>query len=94
MSEFDLMANVPAELWAERDAALAVLQDVDRRIKAARLAALTEEPTCPECGSGVLRPKCFYELGSDCPRRQVVDAYGGSTAIRQRLASGPLAPPA
>jgi hypothetical protein len=89
MSEFDPMANVPPELWAERDVALAVLQDVDRRIAAARLAALTEEPKCPECCSGVLRPKCFYELGGDCPRHEVVAAFGGSDAIRKRLAEKP-----
>lgn len=85
MSEFDPDANVPKELLDERDAALATLDDVKRRMAAARLATLSEEPKCPECGSGVLRAKCFYELGCGCPRFEVIDAFGGTTAIRTRL---------
>lgn len=23
---------------------------------------------CPECGAGADRPKCFFEMGGDCPR--------------------------
>lgn len=81
----DLDANVPPELLAEREAALSVLHGVEGRIAQARLAALTEEPKCPECGSVVLRPKCFYELGGDCPRHEVVDAYGGHDALSRHL---------
>ena len=29
-------------------------------------------PKCPECGSGIDRPKCLFELPPDrCPRREV-----------------------
>lgn len=39
------------------------------------------EPKCPECRSGVSRPKCFLELGGGCPRHGISDAY--DAALRQ-----------
>jgi len=79
-------AGVPPDLLAERNAAEAVLEASNKRVRAARLVALTEEPKCPECGAGVMRPKCFYEMGGDCPRHDVVAAYGEVSAIRAQLA--------
>lgn len=34
-----------------------------------------EEPKCPECGAGVLRPKCLFELGAFCPRHPIAFEY-------------------
>jgi hypothetical protein len=28
-------------------------------------------PVCPECKESVMRPKCMWELGGDCPRHEV-----------------------
>lgn len=33
------------------------------------------EPKCPGCGSRVNRPKCFFELGGDCPRHPLLAEY-------------------
>ena len=33
------------------------------------------EPSCETCGSRILRQKCFFELGSDCPRHGMSDAF-------------------
>jgi hypothetical protein len=39
------------------------------------------EPKCPECGSRVMREKCLFELGSNCPRHGLREAF-----IRARVA--------
>jgi hypothetical protein len=36
-----------------------------------RVKSLVPEPACPQCGSGVDRPKCLLELGGDCPRHEI-----------------------
>lgn len=33
------------------------------------------EPKCEECGVGVNRPKCVFELGGACPRYDIQDVY-------------------
>ena len=62
-----------------------VLSKAEQKAQAYRLSTLVTEPKCPECKSGVLRNKCFYELGGDCPRHALVGEYGGSDAIRYHL---------
>lgn len=51
----------------------------------ARRGRLKEEPRCPECRGGVLRSKCFLELGPGCPRHEIVEYYGGNFALHRRL---------
>ncbi len=58
---------------------------MEREIAAYRLEQITEMPRCPECGSEVDRPKCFYELGSYCPRHEVEDGYGGRSALMKKF---------
>lgn len=36
-----------------------------------RILRLKTEPKCPECGVGIDRPKCMWELGAACPRHEV-----------------------
>jgi hypothetical protein len=36
---------------------------------------LPPEPKCPACGAGVDRPKCLFEMGGDCPRHEVRNAW-------------------
>jgi len=33
------------------------------------------EPKCEQCHSGVVRPKCFFELGGDCPRHSISEVF-------------------
>lgn len=33
------------------------------------------EPKCSLCNSIVTREKCFFELGSNCPRHEMADVY-------------------
>lgn len=37
--------------------------------------AATTEPTCSGCGANVLRPKCMFELGGDCPRHETREEF-------------------
>jgi len=87
--EDDEDAGVPAELLAERDDLSKRLSAVNAKIAAARLSRLKKEPRCPECGAEVLRPKCMYEYGPNCPRHDVVALYGGGVAILEHLQSLP-----
>lgn len=47
---------------------------------------------CPECNSGLPRPKCFYELGGGCPRHDPCNYEGQPvpwvTSVRPDSAAG------
>lgn len=47
------------------------------RERRARTNFLNAAPSCPMegCGANVMRPKCFWELGGDCPRHAIRDKY-------------------
>lgn len=50
---------------------------------------LLPEPKCPECRASVGRPKCLFELGSDCPRHSLADKWRSevravAAALRER----------
>lgn len=46
------------------------------RIKAeADVEAAFGPPKCPDCKSDARRPKCFFELGQECPRHVVLDTW-------------------
>ena len=63
-----------------------VLEKLDEaKDRKARLDSLTEEPKCPNCGCGVLRQKCMFEMGEACARFKIIDEYGGRGAIEARL---------
>jgi hypothetical protein len=76
-----LNGSVPKTLADEVVALEDQLSAKMREVRACRLAALTEMPKCPDCNAGVYRPKCFFELGGDCPRHEVVADYGGMHAL-------------
>lgn len=81
----DVNVAVPDELRERAAAARDSYLDVMREVRAARLAALTEEPKCPEGCGGVLRQKCMWDYGPGCPRFDVCNAYGGDHRIRKHL---------
>lgn len=57
-----------------------------------------EAPMCPMagCGVSVERPKCLFELGSDCPRHEVLREFHATAPMRDTFAtpaaSGALPP--
>lgn len=51
-----------------------------------RPALCTPEPKCPECGAGVNRPKCLFEMGSDCPRHEVREEWRKGMLMAERMA--------
>jgi hypothetical protein len=81
----DLPSDLPVALSDRFHAARTTLDQVETEISTWLRAALTAEPKCPECKTGVLRPKCFFELGGDCPRQAVIELYGGGKALRERI---------
>lgn len=84
--EPEVRNQLPAELLQRYNDAAKVLNAIDREVTQHMLSTLTEMPVCPECGSVVDRPKCFYELGGGCPRHDVVARYGGIDAIKRHFA--------
>lgn len=49
---------------------------------------MSDEPTCPECGSKVGRPKCFLELGAACPRHEIYHEWQESQ--KPRMSEGEI----
>jgi len=47
--------------------------ELDRLLGVNRTAK--PEPDCPECGVGVNRPKCLFEMGPSCPRHELMAAW-------------------
>jgi hypothetical protein len=83
MDEFD--ENMPKELAAKLEEAQDAVSKIMREVIEWRLSELKKEPKCPECWSVVLRPKCFYELGGNCPRHEIVHFFGGSSKLSKRI---------
>lgn len=86
--DIDFNEDLPPELAQRYEAAQSALNAVSVEVQEYRLSRLTEMPKCPECRSVVDRPKCFHELGSDCPRHEVVAAYGGTDALHRHFKTG------
>lgn len=84
-AEDKINRDVPAALALE----VIALQD-DLAIKMCmvrqhRLDGLREMPKCPQCKESVYRPRCSFELGEQCPRLDIVAAYGGMTALGRKF---------
>lgn len=45
-----------------------------------------EEPLCPGCRSGIMRPKCLWELGSSCPRHAIRQRWESMKRLKQKRA--------
>lgn len=70
------------------DEARGRFNSVLKKIRAHRLASLTEMPECSECSAGIVRNKCALELGYHCPRHEQVEDYGGSEALMRHFKIG------
>jgi hypothetical protein len=46
-------------------------------------------PKCPDCHSTVMRPKCFLELGEDCPRHELQSAVNETIHLIEKRAELP-----
>jgi hypothetical protein len=79
--------KVDKKLFEELDLAREVVDNILGKIAAQRLAQIRSEPKCPECNAGVIRPKCLFELGGDCPRHDVINYLGGRSKIIAHLDS-------
>lgn len=81
----ELDKGVDQSLFDELEDARGVIRGINAKIKVQRLKQVKLEPSCPECGTGVLRPKCAFELGSDCPRHGLISELGGRTVLVEHL---------
>jgi len=61
------------------------------RAERERVLSLIPEPKC-DCGVGVDRPKCMWEMGGDCPRHEVYNQWEANCRAldaRQKEAARP-----
>jgi hypothetical protein len=71
-------------LLVRLDSLLEEVSSLRKVIAEQTLQELTEEPKCPACGSGVLRPKCML-ASDDCPRHLIVQELGGHDRLWTRV---------
>jgi hypothetical protein len=81
----ELNKEIDQYLFDELDSAEEAVKIITSKITSQRLKQVQSEPACPDCGVGVLRPKCLWELGPECPRHELISQLGGTSALRQHL---------
>lgn len=68
--------------WACEGTGEGRLRDFMARITEGKMPPPVE-PKCEECGAGVDRPKCMWEMGAGCPRHEAKSEY---SALKRRYA--------